>query len=60
MNLQRNDWFLNRRHMLKGLGVSMALPMLDCMRSSVVGASELPPPTPPTVLLHGLQAAPLT
>ena len=26
-------WLLNRRHFLKGLGVSMALPMLGCMRS---------------------------
>lgn len=25
-------WLLNRRHFLRGLGVSLALPMLDCMR----------------------------
>ena len=25
-------WLLNRRHVLKGLGVSLALPLLDCMR----------------------------
>ena len=29
--LQQN-WLLNRRHVLKGLGVSMALPLLDCMQ----------------------------
>ncbi|GDY09967.1 hypothetical protein LBMAG52_34530 [Planctomycetia bacterium] len=27
------DWLLNRRHALRGLGVAMALPLLDCMRS---------------------------
>ena len=47
MNIQRNNWLLNRRHALKGLGVSMALPMLDCMRSPVAQAAELPAPTPP-------------
>ncbi|MFN0018712.1 MAG: DUF1552 domain-containing protein [Pirellulaceae bacterium] len=26
------NWLLNRRHLLKGLGVSLALPLLDCMR----------------------------
>lgn len=26
------NWLLNRRHALKGLGVSLALPLLDCMR----------------------------
>lgn len=26
-------WRIDRRHFLRGLGVSMALPMLDCMRS---------------------------
>ncbi len=25
------DWLLNRRHVLRGLGVSLALPLLDCM-----------------------------
>ncbi len=28
----RQNWLLNRRHVLKGLGVSLALPLLDCMR----------------------------
>ena len=26
------SWLLNRRHVLRGVGVSMALPLLDCMR----------------------------
>ena len=28
----RQNWLLNRRHVLHGLGVSLALPLLDCMR----------------------------
>jgi len=28
----RQNWLLNRRHALKGLGVSLALPLLDSMR----------------------------
>ena len=32
MNIRREMWLLNRRHLLKGLGVSLALPLLDCMR----------------------------
>ena len=27
-----HNWLLNRRHLLRGLGVSLALPLLDCMR----------------------------
>ncbi|QDU92922.1 DUF1552 domain-containing protein [Lignipirellula cremea] len=26
------NWLLNRRHVLRGLGVSLALPLLECMR----------------------------
>lgn len=26
------DWLLNRRHVLQGMGVALALPFLDCMR----------------------------
>src|SRR4051812_34639506 len=26
------SWLLNRRHVLRGLGVALALPLLDCMR----------------------------
>ena len=26
------NWLLNRRHVLRGLGVTLALPLLNCMR----------------------------
>ncbi len=32
MNIRRQNWLLSRRHVLKGLGVALALPLLDCMR----------------------------
>lgn len=28
----RHNWLLNRRHLLRGIGVSLALPLLDCMK----------------------------
>ena len=28
----RQSWLLDRRHVLRGVGVSLALPLLDCMR----------------------------
>ncbi len=31
-NLLSQNWLLDRRHFLRGLGVSLALPFLDCMR----------------------------
>ena len=31
-NFLRQNWLLDRRHVLKGLGVSLALPLLDGMR----------------------------
>jgi len=31
-NFLRHNWLIDRRHVLKGLGVSLALPLLDCMR----------------------------
>lgn len=31
-NINTQSWFLDRRHVLKGLGASIALPLLDCMR----------------------------
>jgi hypothetical protein len=31
-NILSQHWLLNRRHVLRGLGVSLALPLLDCMR----------------------------
>lgn len=30
-NYLSQNWLLNRRHVLRGLGVSLALPLLDCM-----------------------------
>ncbi|MDA0284635.1 MAG: DUF1552 domain-containing protein [Planctomycetota bacterium] len=47
MNIQRNNWLLNRRHVLCGLGASIALPMLDCMRLPAFGNGGLPAPTKP-------------
>ncbi len=32
MNIQRQNWLLSRRHFLRAAGISLALPMLDCMR----------------------------
>ena len=34
MNIQSNKWHVSRRHMLRGLGASIALPMLDCMAAT--------------------------
>jgi hypothetical protein len=31
MNIQTNNWQISRRHMLRGLGATIALPMLNCM-----------------------------
>jgi hypothetical protein len=31
-HLQSHSWSLSRRHVLRGFGVSLALPFLDCMR----------------------------
>ncbi len=45
MNIQRNNGLLNRRHVLRGLGATVALPLLDCMRSPATAA--VPAPTPP-------------
>jgi hypothetical protein len=40
MNIQSRKWLINRRHVLRGLGVSMALPLLDCMATD----KTAPPP----------------
>ena len=42
MNVQTQCWRLSRRHLLRGLGASIALPMLDCMRP-LRGATPTPP-----------------
>ena len=31
-NILSQHWLLSRRHVLRGLGISLALPLLDCMR----------------------------
>jgi hypothetical protein len=45
MNIQRKDWLLSRRHFLRGVGVTLALPFLDCMRP-VRGFAEKAVPRP--------------
>jgi len=43
-NYLSQNWLLNRRHMLRGLGVALSLPLLDCMKplagSSLARAAE--------------------
>jgi hypothetical protein len=46
MNIKRNKPLLNRRHVLRGLGASIALPMLDGMQLPSFAAGP-PKPTPP-------------
>lgn len=42
-NINRNRWRMNRRQMLQGLGVTMALPLLDCMAvSAAAPAASMP------------------
>lgn len=46
MNIQRNNWLVSRRHMLRGLGATLALPLFDCMRplrAATESADNLPP-----------------
>ena len=47
MNIQTNKRLLNRRHVLRGVGASIALPLLDCMRRPCHGATNVPQSTPP-------------
>ena len=42
MNFQSHKWKLSRRHVLRGLGASIALPALDCMAAS--GKAKVPAP----------------
>ncbi len=49
-NINTNKWMINRRHMLRGLGAAIALPMLDCMKFDGLAAraaDALPTPTKP-------------
>lgn len=44
-NVLAQNWLINRRHALRGLGVTMALPMLNCMRP-IFGAETAAVPKP--------------
>lgn len=43
-NLLSHRWLLNRRHFLRGLGTTVALPLLDCMRPLGAVAAEAAKP----------------
>ncbi len=44
-NFHSNKWLLRRRHVLRGIGASIALPFLDCMRPARLRAADnLPKP----------------
>ncbi len=47
MNIQTNKWLLNRRRVLRGIGASIALPMLNCMQLPSYGATGSPQSKPP-------------
>lgn len=40
MNIQRQNWLLNRRHFLRGAGALVALPLLDCMIPARAAAAD--------------------
>ncbi len=46
-NVNTNRWQISRRQMLRGVGVSIALPLLDCMALPSLAAPSLPAPTKP-------------
>ena len=41
--INRNNWRLNRRHMLRGVGATIALPFLNCMRVNSAFAKQINP-----------------
>lgn len=43
MNYQSQNWLISRRHLLRGLGASIGLPMLDCMRPLRAAAATKTP-----------------
>lgn len=45
--INRNRWQLNRRQVLRGAGVSIALPLLNSMQRPAFGAADGPPVTKP-------------
>ena len=45
-NIQKQNWLISRRHLLRGLGATVALPLLDCMqplRAAAVVATAAKP-----------------
>lgn len=46
-NLNANRWLISRREVLRGMGVSLSLPLLDCMIPPSLVAAGGPAPTPP-------------
>lgn len=46
-NIATQRWQVNRRHALRGLGVSMALPLLNCMTAPIFGAPNPPATSKP-------------
>ncbi len=44
-NINTNRWRINRRQLLRGAGVSLALPLLNAMESPVLHAAPRPAPT---------------
>jgi hypothetical protein len=43
-NILKQNWLLSRRHMLRGLGATIALPLLDCMRPLRAAAAAVAKP----------------
>lgn len=46
-NVNTHRWLIERRRMLRGIGVSVALPLLDCMIPPGLAAAGVPAPSPP-------------
>ena len=40
-NILTKNWLLSRRHFLRGIGATVALPLLDCMRPLRATAAEV-------------------
>ncbi|MEK0447684.1 MAG: hypothetical protein RLZZ399_3005, partial [Verrucomicrobiota bacterium] len=52
MNIQRNQWLVSRRHLLRGLGAVVALPWLQCMCPSSARAATRPAAPKRSVFLY--------
>ncbi len=51
-NIQTQSWLLNRRHFLRGLGTTMALPLLDAMMPLRVRAAAIASKPPRSVFVY--------